>query len=355
MLERIINFKTVWLAPTYNCNNRCSWCYAASNTEENRRKGLTRQNEREIINLLHSLGIKQLIVIGGEPTLYPDLTELIGETTRKGIRTGLVTNGRRLKEMPLLRSIKKSGIKYISFSIEGYNASSHDNLTSVRGSFNESMSGLENSIAEGIKTNTNTTIGKENKDSLERIVDLLGKYRLNSMTFNICGVCVSDFKNDYHSISPTEGIKAFERAYSYAKSKGLNIKLISPIPLCNLGDSISDEAKKDNAVKGSCHILSGRNFVVDYNGDILPCTHFTGFPMFNIFKDGKTMLQKEFISEYNNPEGKGQQLREKLGYYPSKKCENNCEEKCTGGCPVFWLKYNPETEIRGKKNEQGSF
>src|SRR3989344_3670852 len=322
-------FNTVWLALTYNCNNSCVWCYASSNLQKNRAKTLKRDREKDVINLLYSLGIKQLLLIGGEPTLYPGLTEIVEKTTSKGINVGLVTNGRKLRNKNFVKDLRKSKVGYISVSVEGYNEKTHDVTTNIRGSFSDTMTGLENSLGEDIRTSTNTTISKKNINHLEKIVDFLTNYRLRSITFNICGACIGNPKNSNYTISPSEGVKAFEKVYLYFKSKkkDMKLKLISPVPLCNFNKEILEELKEDKAVKGSCHIMKGRNFVFDYNGDILPCTHFTGFPMFNVFSKGKIMSNREFVEEYNNPENIGYKFRKKLSYYPSKNSKTYRGEK----------------------------
>ena len=40
-----------------------------------------------------------------------------------------------------------------------------------------------------------------------------------------------------------------------------------------------------------------------------------------------------------------------LGKYPSTKCrDDGCWGKeCSGGCPIFWSKYDPQKEIKGLK------
>ena len=36
----------------------------------------------------------------------------------------------------------------------------------------------------------------------------------------------------------------------------------------------------------------------------------------------------------------------------SSKCnEEKCNEPCSGGCPLFWMIFNPEKEIKGIENE----
>jgi len=353
MQNYLDKFNTAWLSLGYNCNNKCIWCYASSNLKKNREKVLDSSREEGIVKLLSDLKVRQLLLIGGEPTLYLGLPNLIRKFSSKKIPTGLVTNGRKLKDRVFVKDLKHNGLRYLSASIEGYNEKSHGEITLVKKSFSETMRGIENSLSEGIRTSTNTTISKKNVNDLEKIINLLANYPLISITFNICGVCIGNPSNNNYTLSPREGVKAFERAYLYFKSKDTKtkLKLISPIPLCNVENNLLKELKEKEGVKGSCHILGGRNFVFDYNGDILPCTHFTGFPMFNVFSKNKIMSADKFIEEYNNPSGLGFKFRKRLSYYPSIKCGNEkCLDNCTGGCPVFWMKYNPEEEIKGIKD-----
>jgi MoaA/NifB/PqqE/SkfB family radical SAM enzyme len=51
-----------------------------------------------IIDILHDWGLRHLTIYGGEPTLRPDLPDLLKHCLRRRILTHLVTNGRLLTE-----------------------------------------------------------------------------------------------------------------------------------------------------------------------------------------------------------------------------------------------------------------
>lgn len=347
-MERIEKFNTAWFVPTYDCNNRCVWCYAASNDAENFGKTMKKEHEDPIIDLLKSIGIQHVILIGGEPTVYKSLPELVGKFTSKGIRPGLVTNGRKLKDRDYVKQLKDNELRYICFSIEGYNSELQDFTTGIKGSFFEEIRGIKNAISEEIKTTTNTTISKINKNNLEDMVDFLGGFNIELATFNICGICLRSEENSEYSISPVEGGRAYEKAYRYAKSKGLKVRLVTPAPMCVFDKDILKDMLESEALTGACHILEGKNFVMDYNGDVLPCTHFTGFPFFNIFEKGRIMEREEFIEAYNDSNGQSVKFREKMRHYPSENCKDEkCPDKCTGGCPLFWTKYDPSEVVKG--------
>jgi radical SAM protein with 4Fe4S-binding SPASM domain len=196
---------------------------------------------------------------------------------------------------------------------------------------------------------------RENEKDLENIVSLLEERNLSYKLFNICGPCVSNLEDSTYTIPLSEGAKLFEKVYKSAKSK--NVRLVTPVPICSFNQEIYNKMKETKSISHGCHILFGTNFVLDANGDILPCVHFSNYPIFNVYEDGKIMNSKKFRELWDNPEETNQKFRKILRRYPSTKCkEGNCWDPCTGGCSVFWLKYDPEKEIKGlERNDKSNF
>ncbi len=342
--EKITKFGSIWVALTYDCNNRCRWCYASSNLQQYRQREMDSLGEEGVIKLLSGLDTRDVKLLGGEPTLYKNIVNFVRRLSDVGFKITFVTNGRKFSDYQFAQSLKDAGLTYISFSIEGHDSKTHDRETCVRGSFEELMRGIENAIKLDLEVATNTTVTPDNADSLEKIVDLVAD-KSKIISFNICEPWLREGANTSCVISPSEGAKIFERVYSYARSRGLKIKLTTPTPLCNFDRELLKQMKEDEAVGGICSILAGQNFVIDYNGDILPCTLFSGYPLFNIFDGDKCMNAEQFIESYNNERGK--LLRESLRRFPSSKCNDDHEEFCTGGCPLFWLQFDPEKEVKG--------
>ena len=67
--------------------------------------------------------------------------------------------------------------------------------------------------------------------------------------------------------------------------------------------------------------------------------------MFNIFDSGRIISKSEFLEKYNNPEEPASKMRELLHRYPSPECDSKCDKNCTGGCTLYWIKFNPSKEI----------
>ncbi|MCX6749227.1 MAG: radical SAM protein [Candidatus Pacearchaeota archaeon] len=345
----MVDFHTVWFPVHYACNNQCKWCYVPQNIVAERNKTLTDQKEQTFLELVTDLGVKKVILIGGEPTIYPDLERFLYRIKEKRLHPALVTNGRRFSDKEFVKRLIDAGLKSVTFSLEGSTPEVHDRATQVHGSFYESVQGMKNALEYGLSVSTETTMSRENQGDLENIVDFLENFGLSHRLFNICGPCLSDLAESNSALTPHEGAKLFEKVYKRAKKK--NVRLVTPVPICSFEQELYQDMRNNHAISHGCHILFGFNFVLDPNGDVLPCVHFTNYPLFNIFKDGKVISAEEFRTRYEDKEGTNQQFRKAIRRYPSLKCiEGNCWNPCVGGCPVFWLKYDAEKEIKGIKN-----
>lgn len=82
------------VAFTAGCNLRCPYCHNADLVEASPEEGLPLE---DLWNHLESRRGKLdgVAVTGGEPTLHPDLADVLAEAKRRGFRTKLDTNGTR--------------------------------------------------------------------------------------------------------------------------------------------------------------------------------------------------------------------------------------------------------------------
>lgn len=340
-----MKFNTAWISLTYNCNNKCKWCYAASNLQENHSKSFKPDYEKSTLDLLQGIGIHKIILIGGEPTLYQNLPGFMREIRRRDINFGLVTNGRSFSRPEFSREASNAGLQAITVSLLGPTREEHDCATQIEGSFYESLEGIRTAAKHGIAVSTNTVITKENSGKLEEIVDLLAKEPVKTITFNVCGACISEDKNNQLLPNPREAAEAFERVHKYASDKGIRTKLVTPTPLCLFSEEFRTRYTNKAITGGPCQLTHGRNFVIDYNLDVVPCTHLTGFPMFNLLESGKVIPPEEFRARFENPNGLAYQVRLKTKKYPDKQCDS-CKAPCTGGCPIYWINFDPTKTVK---------
>jgi radical SAM protein with 4Fe4S-binding SPASM domain len=73
------------------CNFRCSYCYVPDRVEC--RNELSREEIKDIILQAKSMGARKIIILGGEPSIYPHLVEMLRFLGREGLEIEMFTNG----------------------------------------------------------------------------------------------------------------------------------------------------------------------------------------------------------------------------------------------------------------------
>ena len=112
------------LVLTYRCNLSCRYCYSLSNAP------LDLPPDRPLGRIVEFMGRFQgnITLIGGEPTLRDDLSEIIQAAKRQNAlrKISLATNGQKIVNLDYLRSLKESGLDFVflSFNDERYEPSS---------------------------------------------------------------------------------------------------------------------------------------------------------------------------------------------------------------------------------------
>ena len=73
------------------CNFRCSYCYVADKSECTNE--LSRAEIKDTILQAKALGARKIIILGGEPSIYPHLVEMVRFLGREGLEVEMFTNG----------------------------------------------------------------------------------------------------------------------------------------------------------------------------------------------------------------------------------------------------------------------
>jgi MoaA/NifB/PqqE/SkfB family radical SAM enzyme len=108
------------------CNANCGFCnFARDSLPKERWEYVERQGAFDAIDILYRQGIRYLIITGGEPTLHPDLVDIIGHAARKGMKPMMVSNGGLFKPQRL-RDYAKAGLSSFVISIDAATAEKHE-------------------------------------------------------------------------------------------------------------------------------------------------------------------------------------------------------------------------------------
>ncbi len=185
------------LAAFFNCNNNCVHCMERDPSGKGLELAAARLKKDFSLSQLKALLEKKALIAGapvvftgGEPTLNPGLPAMAGLLRRSGFRDiALQTNGRMLCYKDFCLQLIKAGIGRFGISIHGSSAKTHEAITRTRGSFRQTIAGIEN-LLELKKTlprltiTTHTTPTRLNISDLEPMLALFSGWKVNTIVIN---------------------------------------------------------------------------------------------------------------------------------------------------------------------------
>jgi len=302
------------LAVTFRCQNNCVHCYAGGPHETSE---LSTAEWKQVIDRLQQVGVFILTFTGGEPTLREDLPELLLYAQNRGMVTGLVTNGRRLKDKDYVGVLERSGLDFVQVTLESHEAKVHDLMTAAKGSWKETVAGIKNAVSSKIYVTTNTTLSKYNASGFLETVDFLkglgvAAFGCNSLIYSGKATGVSE-----EFVLPVETLsELLPRVRDKASQLGLKFLWYTPTQYCRF-----DPVKLGLGVKSCTAAMI--NMCVGPDGEVYPCQSY--------FESLGNILKVGWGGIWNHPLAVRIRRRE----YVESKCKG-CEQLqiCGGGCPL---------------------
>lgn len=107
-------FESVRFYVTHACNSRCIYCDTYRNGEYRKMCFMDLKQAKELLRQVRELGCGYIDFTGGEPTLYPELPQLLSYARSLGIKTEVTTNGLSGGDIHLLKCAAYADVFNIS-------------------------------------------------------------------------------------------------------------------------------------------------------------------------------------------------------------------------------------------------
>ena len=174
----------VFLHVLTRCNLRCRHCYINPEQHGRRRLPLARIERWLEILALRSPGAN-LVLLGGEPTLHPELPQAVRCARRLGYASVTVdTNGYLFHD--ILARVTPAEVDVFSFSLDGATAAVNDRVRG-EGSYATCVDGIRSARA-GFRTSLIFTVSRANIDELERMGALLTGLGVERLFIQVLGL-----------------------------------------------------------------------------------------------------------------------------------------------------------------------
>jgi radical SAM protein with 4Fe4S-binding SPASM domain len=302
------------MALTFRCQNNCVHCYAGGPHET---AELNTKQWKTVIDKLSDIGVFILTFTGGEPTLREDLPELLLYAQNKGMVTGLITNGRRLKGKDYVATLEKAGLDFVQITLESHNPRIHDAITTAESSWKETVVGIKNAVHSQIYVSTNTTLSKQNAAEFLRTIDYIEELGVDAFGCNSLIYSGKAPQAEEEFALTIDELKALlPQIRDKAQRLGIKFLWYTPTQYCQL-----DPVSLGLGVKTCTAALI--NACVGPNGDVYPCQSY--------FESLGNILTEPWEKIWHSPLAEKLRKRE----YAEEKCRDCGEVSvCGGGCPL---------------------
>jgi radical SAM protein with 4Fe4S-binding SPASM domain len=127
------------------CNFRCKYCYVEQTSDTSRE--LTPEEIRNAILQAKELGARKIIVLGGEPMIYPLIMEMLTFIREQGMAAEMFTNGTGVTP-EAARKLRALGVQVV-LKMNSFEEPIQDELAGVKGAYKIIQEAYRNLIAAG--------------------------------------------------------------------------------------------------------------------------------------------------------------------------------------------------------------
>jgi radical SAM protein with 4Fe4S-binding SPASM domain len=300
---------SVYMEISKKCNLNCIGCY------QDERKCVETMHIRQVKNFLNSFAKIGGIIVrltGKEPTVHPNIVEIVRYAKSLGLKIALNTNG--VTSDRKIQQIISAGITEVVVSLDG-NRDTHNHFRNAN-IFDRTIASVRIYAETGIDTRFNMTVSPANEKDIEFVAKLANRMGI------------------YVSYIPIRNIgSAIEGAFLTAEDMGNISRKISKLKkevdvrLLTYFDIYGEDSDYYHPMfqLAPCH--ARKNIFVTNTGNVYPCDHLVALG--DVFCGGN-VLQNDLLEIWQN--GKG------LETYRNVQISGDCSKcqhfrkNCYGGC-----------------------
>lgn len=210
--------------------------FAHSAPLERVKRELLTEEWKTILSKSWAAGIPHIVFTGGEPTLRPDLPELVAHCQSLGQVTGLLTDGFRLSDHDYLHSLLNNGLDHIMILLDAKEDQSWEAVTDV--------------LVEDIFVTIHLTISNIDTSLPFSVIDRLEKMGVKNLSLTAKD---PDFSSSLNECT------------NYASFKGFSLVSDIPVPYSSF-NQYNLESTETDRTEGAGKVW----LYIEPDGDVLP-------------------------------------------------------------------------------------
>jgi len=287
------NARNIFFHILTRCNLKCLHCYINPGQH-----GTETLSFETITKWLKAFAPKEktsnLIFIGGEPTMHPQLHRCIKAAGKMGYASITVdTNGFFLNR--ILEKVTPVELDYFSVGLDGSCREVNDRIRG-KGSFNKCVAGIEKARDEGFNVSLIYTVSQMNIHDVKNMPNFLKRLGIDRFFIQIIGIRGRSAKEEKHNLQLTR--KQWAAVVPRVARRAAQLGIHVTYPKLFLGGSERFE----------CAGLVAENYFIFPNGRVYQCPLCEDLPL-HAFSFKKNQLQprppinEKDLFELSIPEG----------------------------------------------------
>ncbi|MBS3731997.1 MAG: radical SAM protein [Desulfobacterales bacterium] len=197
------NAVNVFFHITTRCNLKCAHCYI--NPDQHGDHTLPLHTVTDWLGLFYNPGKDaNLILLGGEPTLHPELAKIVEAARQIGYGSVTIdTNGYLFHD--ILDKITPSRVDYFSFSLDGATSATNDRIRGA-GCYDTCIRGIRQAAEKGFSVSVIYTVSRQNMHELADMKPILEDLGVSRFFIQVIGIRgrSAGFDKEALQLSPQE-------------------------------------------------------------------------------------------------------------------------------------------------------
>ena len=231
--------KDAYMVFGYACNQKCICCPCEK--DQRLKKVIEIKELQKEIDRMVEIGVTDVTVSGGEPTVYPNFFEVITYLVNKDLNIHILSNSEKFANIEFAKKFvetTRGKNVTVTTTFHSYKELEHEKQNGSKGSFNRSLNGLkfldENNIQVSLKQCITSYKYKDLKNFIKFLTDnFSARAEIQFWGIDLCGM---DEKSARKYFVEFKEIKPYiEEALDYFESINTNrnqLLTLNNLPLC---------------------------------------------------------------------------------------------------------------------------
>jgi MoaA/NifB/PqqE/SkfB family radical SAM enzyme len=265
----------------YACDLRCKHCFLGDHL--NHKNRFSGEQLRQLVDVAaREWGTEEITLLGGEPTLHPNVIEVVNHIQARGLRARLVTNGQKGFEL-FLRRFTGATKPTVYFSIDGSEPTTHDYVRGA-GTFERLIANIDRARDAGYPSFGIMSVMRCNAHDVLPTLRLCGALGLQHV--NVHYVTNRGYASE-DSVLPLRDWQELVQVIEQAE------------PLSNFAVRVDHSLAKHAQYSGYCSVREENNLMFFPDGRVFICAMFFDVPGAHAFvwREGQLLANRSLSTE----------------------------------------------------------